>query len=325
MTRLWELVKVYLKRFFLLALEVILFNGNYFPQFAASTFKQEMKYFSCVLCCKGTYCEEFYVGISCSLWVHVFLCFSVLLRFLINQFFIINCSWCFILPLFYVFSLFDEFTCLMLSYNVLQNLDWIFLKIDLNFLTLNDFKVCHKIQAISYDKLFYLLKIFPKSCAFSKKLAFIFEHVIDELCSQVTFNKFVFFKYLCVVWLNHHMNMTRHPPLRRVKIFYGESCTLFLTSFSYLSVLFRNTFKKVSSQMQVHSLSHINWRLHSIYLWNVAILFQFMFCKKKKKIVRSLFLMWYIFFGYCQEVFFTTVFRHEKVMEFILLNFVATL
>ena len=47
--------------------EVILFNGNYFPQFTASTFKQEIKYSSCILCCKGTHHEEFYVGVSCNL------------------------------------------------------------------------------------------------------------------------------------------------------------------------------------------------------------------------------------------------------------------
>ena len=95
----------------------------------------------------------------------------------------------------------------------------------------------------------------------------------------------------------------------------------------YLSCLETLLKKRVSSQMQVHSLSHINWRLHSIYLWNISILFQFMFCKIKKKC--SLFVLDVIyFFDYCQEVLralcFATVFGHEKVMEFILLNFVAT-
>ena len=88
------------------------------------------------------------------------------------------------------------------------------LKKILHFLTLNDFNARRKIQDISYDKL-YLLKIFSKSSAFSKKSAFIFEDFIGELCSQVTSNKFVFFMYFCqpswreggkyfTGWIEHH-------------------------------------------------------------------------------------------------------------------------
>ena len=112
--------------------------------------------------------------------------------------------------------------------------------------------------------------------------------------------------------------MTRHPPLRSVKIFCGENWISFLTPFSDLSVLFRNTFKKVSSQMQVHSLSHTDWRLHTKYSWSIAILFQFIFCGGRKKQILFAACSWCnIFFGYFQEVlrvlFFAAFFGHGRV------------
>ena len=50
----------------------------------------------------------------------------------------------------------------------------------------------------------------------------------------------------------------------------------------YLSCLETLLKKRVSSQMQVHSLSHINWRLHSIYLWNISIVSVHVLQNKKK-------------------------------------------
>ena len=120
-------------------------------------------------------------------------------------------------------------------------------------MTLHHFNSHHKIQAISYDKFFYLLKIFSKRSAFSKKSVFLFEHFLGELVLQIIFNQLLLFLYFCVMWHKHYINKTRHSPPRRMKIFYLENWASFLTSFSHVSVLLRNTFKKVSSLMQVHS------------------------------------------------------------------------
>ena len=127
---------------------------------------------------------------------------------------------------------------MVIAFYILQNLDWIFIKIDLTFLDPN-----------WLWQAFYLLKIIPKSSAFS---------FIGELFSHVIFNKFVFFMYFCVLWHNHYINMTRHPPPRRVKIFYGKNWASWITSFpNYLSC-WETLSEKVSSQMQVYSLSHTN-------------------------------------------------------------------
>ena len=77
MAQIWGLVKACCKRFFSIGLAVNFFNGKNFLQFIASKFKQEMKYFPCVLCCEGTDCEQFYVGVSWNLRAHVFLCFTL--------------------------------------------------------------------------------------------------------------------------------------------------------------------------------------------------------------------------------------------------------
>ena len=129
-----------------------------------------------------------------------------------NQFFIIIiCPWCFILLCFYLFpylmSLLAQ--CFHTVYFVIhlmvivcyiwQNLDWVFLEIDLTFLDPEWFQCTSQNPSHYLWETFYLLKIFSKSSAFSKKSAFVFEHFIGKFCLQVTLYKFVFSMYFCVV------------------------------------------------------------------------------------------------------------------------------
>ena len=129
---------------------------------------------------------------------------------------------------------------------------------------------------------------------------------------------------------NHYITMTQYPPPTRVSLKIEHRSWLL---FSHLSALFRNTFKKVSSQMQVHSLrQHINQRLHSKYSWNIAILLQFIFCRKKT-IFFLLFVFRVMYFLWLLWSIEGLIFCHSswswksqgKNIEFILCNFVATL
>lgn len=122
----------------------------------------------------------------------------------------------------------------------------------------------------------------------------------------------MFFMYFCVLWHNHYVSMTQHSQK-------GENWASFWISCSHLSVLIRKSLKKLSFQMQVYSLSCANCRLHSKYSQNIAIIFQFIFCEKKKK-TNFVYCLFFIYFIWLlsrgiRALFFATGFRHGKVRE----------
>lgn len=67
--------------------------------------------------------------------------------------------------------------------------------------------------------------------------------------------------------------------------------------------------------MQVYSLSCANCRLHSKYSQNIAIIFQFIFCEKKKEQILFTVCSLYILFDYCREVLEPYFLQRVSVME----------
>ena len=122
-----------------------------------------------------------------SYFLTVLICFFLKSQYFRRGWVLMTCE------LFISVLLFFKDACLIVLFY--WKLRYIYLKKVLHFLTLNNFNA-HKIQAISYDKLLICWKSFVKALPSQKKWAFICEHFIGELCSQVTFNKFVFF--ICI-------------------------------------------------------------------------------------------------------------------------------
>ena len=187
-------------------------------------------------------------------------------------------------------------------------------------MTLIDFNAHHKIQAISYDKLFICWKSFLKALLSQKNrriyLNILLVNYFHKLYLISSCSSCISVCY-GITYISVWLGILR---LEGWKYFTGKAS--FLTSFSHLSALFWNTFKNVGSFTELLKLEitiKIFWKYSDSVSAHIL--------RKRKlftvpDLINSLVILRNIEgLIFCLSLLSSK--SHEKFMEFILLNFVA--